>query len=227
VTNAALTKPAAPERPSVDWPARYVAEADEIFNRYRAGTDAALHNFDWRKAEIRLQDAADQGRTDDETMGKLALAKGYDALERLSVGLYTDKEAAAFRAEARRDFDEAERRMPQNADAHLAMARIFVYSMPDLTRARTEFAAAEKLGAKPTPRDIEEQADAWRIHAQQMASTNPREAWEAAQQARGLYRQIPRFDKADDHLKELARIRKPAPKMYAQKNSAHRGRRWQ
>ena len=55
-------------------------------------------------AEIRLQDAVDQGRADDETLGKLALAKGYAALEQLSVGVYSDKEAAATRLEARRRF---------------------------------------------------------------------------------------------------------------------------
>jgi hypothetical protein len=49
----------------------------------------------------------------------------------------------------------------------------------------------------------------------------------AARQARGLYRQIPHFDKADDHLKDLTRIRKPGPKTPAQKTNAHRGRRWQ
>jgi hypothetical protein len=49
----------------------------------------------------------------------------------------------------------------------------------------------------------------------------------AAQQARAFYRQIPHFDKADDHLKDLARIRKPGPKTSTQKNNAHRGRRWQ
>ena len=221
VKKAALAIPE--PAPRVDWPARFVAEADAILNAYSAGSDPALHDFDWRKAEIRLQDAVDQGRTDDETLGKLALAKGYAALERLSVGLYTDKEAAAFRAEARRDFDEAERRMPQNADAHLAMARIFVYSMPDLTRARTEFAAAEKLGAKPTPRDIEEQADAWRIHAQQLENSSPRDAWIAAQQARALYRQVQGFDKADMHLKELTRIHQPV----LRKTYARGGRRWQ
>ena len=98
-----------------------------------------------------MQDAVDQGRTDDRTLSKLALAKGYAALERLSVGLYPKKEEAALRAEACREFDEAERRSPLSADAHLAMARIYVYSVPDLVKARAEFAAAEKLGAKFGP----------------------------------------------------------------------------
>jgi eukaryotic-like serine/threonine-protein kinase len=237
----ATIKPNPP--PRIDWPAKYVAEADEIFDAYRVGSDPALRHFDWRMAEIRLQDAVEQGLADDETKGKLALAKGYAALERLSVGLYSDKEAAATRVEARRDFDEAERSMPQSADAHLAMARLYVYSMPDLAKARAEFAAAEKLGAKFGPREIEEQADACRIRAQQLASSNPREAWNAAQQARALYRRVAGFDRADEHLNELARIHQPGAKKFVgqafkptaglspgasqQKGSVHRSRRWQ
>ncbi len=220
VKRASASKAAAPT--PIDWPAKYVAEADEIFAAYRAGTDPALHDFDWYKAQIRLQDAVEQGRTGDETLGKLALAKGYVTLERLSVGLYTDKVAARMRVEARRDFDEAERRMPQSADAHLAMARIYVYSMPNLAQARAEFTVAEKLGAKFGPRDIEEQADAWRIRAQQLQSSNPRQSWEAAQQARTLYWHIAGFDKADERLKELARIHPPSPK----KTYAVRSGRW-
>jgi eukaryotic-like serine/threonine-protein kinase len=219
---------AKPDPPRIDWPARYVAEADTVFDAYRTGSDPALRNFDWRMAEIRLQDAVDQGRKDDETLGKLALAKGYGALEQLSVGLYSDKEAAAKRVDARREFDEAESRMPQSADAHLAMARIYVYSMPDLGKARAEFAAAEKLGAKFGRRETEEQADAWRIHAQQLASSNPHEAWNAAQQARALYRRIPGFDRANEHLNELARIHQTGGgRTHSQKNNGRRNRRWQ
>jgi eukaryotic-like serine/threonine-protein kinase len=226
VKNVAATV-ATPDPPRVDWPARYVAEADDVFSAYRAGSDPVLRHFDWRMAEIRLQDAVDQGRTDDETLGKLALAKGYSALERLSVGIYSDKEAAETRVDARRDFDEAERRIPQSADTHVAMARIYVYSMPDLAKARTEFAAAEKLGAKFGPREIEEEADAWRIRAQQLETSNPREAWNAAQQARTLYRQVAGFDRANEHLNDLARIhRAGAKKTYAQKSNARGSRRW-
>jgi hypothetical protein len=222
----ATAKPDPP--PGIDWPAKYVTEADQIFGAYRSGSDPALRHFDWRMAEIRLQDAVDQGRADDETLGKLALAKGYAALEQLSVGLYRDKEAAATRVEARRDFDEAERRMPQSADAHLAMARIYVYSMPDLAKARAEFADAQKLGAKFGPREIEEEADAFRIRAQQIASSNPRDAWIAAQQARTLYRRVAGFDRANEHLNELSKIHQPSgKKMYAQKSSVRRSRRWQ
>jgi len=218
-----VTTPSAPiPEPSIDWPARYIAEADGILAAYRASSDPVLHHFDWHKAEIRLQDAADQGRRDDETLGKLALAKGYAVLEHLSVGEFSDAGAAQLRKEARSDFEEAAKRIPKSADARLALARVFVYSMPDLDRALAEFHQAETRGAKLGPREIEAQADAYRIRAQQVESSAPREAWQAAQTARTLYRKVGDFDRAQEHLQELAPIHQPT----ARKTPTHRSHRW-
>jgi hypothetical protein len=111
--------------------------------------------------------------------------------------------------------------MPKSADAHLALARVFVYSMPDLDRALAEFHQAEALGAQLGPREIEAQADAYRIRAQQVESIAPREAWQAAQTARSLYRQVGDFDRAKEHLQELATIRQPAAK-----RTPRRSRQW-
>jgi len=222
---AAKPKPAKPApmpEPSIDWPAHYIAEADGILAAYRASSDPVLHHFDWHKAEIRLQDAADQGRRDDATLGKLALAKGYAALERLSVGEFSDTGAAQLRQEARGDFEDAARRIPKGADAHLALARVFVYSMPDLDRALAEFHQAETLGAKLGPREIEAQGDAYRIRAQQVEWSAPREAWQAAQTARALYRKVGDFDRVKEHLQELAAIHQPT----ARKTPIHRSHRW-
>jgi hypothetical protein len=220
---AAVEKAAPPPKPDppIDWPAQHIAEADAILARYRASSDPVLRDFDWQRAEIRLQDAADSGRADDETLGKLALTKGYAALERLSVGDFTDAGAAKVREEARADFEEALRRMPHSADPHLALARIFVYSMPDLDRALMEIHQAETLGAKLGPREIEEQADAWRIRAQQLEPAAPRQAWQAAQTARALYRKVRDFDRAQERLQELTLIHAPA-----RKTASHRSYRW-
>jgi tetratricopeptide (TPR) repeat protein len=219
---AAPAKPAPKPEVLIDWPAHYIAEADSILAAYRASSDPVLHHFDWHEAEIHLQVAADQGRGDDQTLGKLALAKGYAVLEHLSVGEFSDAGAAHLRQEARADFEEAARRMPGSADAHLALARVFVYSMPDLDRALAEFHQAETLGAKLGPREIEAQADAYRIRAQQVASIASREAWQAAQTARSLYLKVGDFDRAKEHLQELAAIHQPA----ARKTPTHRSHRW-
>jgi tetratricopeptide (TPR) repeat protein len=212
VKPVALEKPAPPPAPSIDWRLHSIADADAILAAYRATSDPVLHHFDWHKAEIRLQDAADQGRQDDETLGKLALAKGYTVLDRLSVGDFTDNRVAQLRKEAQADFEEALARMPRSVDPHLALARIFVYSMPDLDRALAEFRQSEKLGAKFGPREMEEQADAYRIRAQQLGPSAPREAWQTAQIARSLYRKIGNFDRAQQHLQELSMIHPPARK---------------
>jgi eukaryotic-like serine/threonine-protein kinase len=214
VNPAAMAKPAVLPAPDsvVDRDAQHIAEADRILAEYRNSSDPVLHDFDWHKAEIRLQDAADSGRAGDEMLGKLALAKGYAVLEHLSVGDFTDNRVAQLRKEARADFEEAARRLPQSPDPHLALARIFVYSMPDLDRALAEFHQAETLGAKFGPRELEEQADAYRIRAQQLEPGAPREAWQAAQMARPLYRKLGDFDRAQQHLQELALIHPPSRK---------------
>lgn len=214
---AHIPAPAAPA--PVDWPARYIEQADAILTAYTHSSDPALRDFDWYKAELRLQDAVDQGRASDEALSKLALAKGYFALERLSRGPATDKEAVELRAQALSDFEEAARQAPQSPEPHLALARVYVYSMPDLGRTRAEFAAAEKLGAKLGPREIEEEADAWRIRAQQLRASNARGSREAARQAIALYRRVSPFDKSNERLKELKTLSQPA-------RPAHRRTAW-
>ena len=52
--------------------------------------------------------------------------------------------------------------MPQSPDPHLALARVYVYSLPKVDQALAEFAAAEKLGAVLGPRELDQQADAYR-----------------------------------------------------------------
>jgi hypothetical protein len=220
---AAAAKFEPPPPPPVDWAANYIADADGILASYRNSDDPALRHFDWRMARTQLQNAVKLGRDGDVILGKLALAKGYDALEQLSVGVGSSKEEVALRIAARKDFEEALRRMPASPEPHLALARIYVYSMPDLNRALIEFSAARKLGAAFGKREVEEQADAWRIRAQQVASTNPRESWDDAQSARELYHSVPGYDRADEHLKELARIHQPSP---SHRVYAYRGRRW-
>jgi eukaryotic-like serine/threonine-protein kinase len=219
VNKPVVKKPAPPPEPVIDWPAQHIAEADAILAAYRASSDPVLRHFDWLKAEIRLQDAVDLGRGNDEILGKLALAKGYTALEHLSLGEFSDAGAGQLRKQARDDFEEAVRRMPKSADGHLALARIFVYSLPNLDRALAEFHQAETLGAKFGPREMEEQADAYRIRAQQLERSQPREAWQAAQTARAIYRNLGAFDRAQEHLQELTLIRRPALKRAAVRRS--------
>lgn len=184
-------------------PLMYVAAAERIFESYRASADASLHDFDWQKAEICLERAVELGRGDDRTLGSLALARGYATLERLAGAHYSEAAAVQLRYYARDQFAMAAAKMPQNAEPHLALARVYVYSLADVDQAMEEFAAAERLGTAPGRREIEQQADAYRMRAEKEAPAAPRRAWQDAQTARGLYQRIAGFGQVDQHLREL------------------------
>ena len=198
-----LPPPAPKVAAEADLPHLYIAAAADIIQAYASATHLYLSNFDWHKAEIYLQRAIALGVNDDATQGRLALVRGYATLERLGGGEYSPAAAAKLRVEARDEFASAARKMPTDSNPHLALARIYVYSLPDPEAAMREFAAAEKLGAKIGAREIEEQADVYRIRAMREAKTSPRQSRLDAETARTYYRRIPGFDQADAHLRDL------------------------
>ena len=141
---------APPEENLAQW---YVASADRILDAYRTSADPWLYEFDWPKAEICLERAVQLGAGDDRTLAKLALARGYATLERLNGAQYSDTAAALLRLKARDEFMLASLKSPADAAPHLALARVYVYSLPDPEKAMAEFAAAERCGARArTPR---------------------------------------------------------------------------
>jgi len=190
----------------------YTEPAEKIIESYESSSDPALDDFDWHKAEILLQHAVAAGDTSPRTAGELALAKGYATLERLASGDYSGGAAAQLSAEARADFAKAETAVPALAAPHLAMARLYVYTLPNVGKAMVEFAAAERLGATLGRREIEQQGDAYRLRAERTAVRDPRQAWSDALAARDLYGRVRGFDQVEAHVKELARIRYGAPR---------------
>ena len=106
----------------------------------------------------------------------------------------------------------ASAKAPADPAPHVALARVYVYSLPDPEKAMAEFAAAERLGAVLGRREVEQQGDVYRIRAQQELAHDWRQAMRDADVARGFYRRIPGFDEADRHLRELERIHAPAPR---------------
>jgi hypothetical protein len=200
--------------PEPDLPRWYIATATGIIDAYAAGAHLYLSDFDWHKAEICLERAVALGAKDDQTLGKLELTRGYANLERLGGSEYSPQQAAHLRFQARDAFLAATQKMPDDPKPHLALARVYVYSLPDAEGAMREFAAAEKLGATLGRREIEEQGDAYRIRALREWRTSPRKARRDADTARGFYRRIQGFDQADAHLREVVRI-SAAPKKKA------------
>jgi hypothetical protein len=190
----------------------YVASADRILEAYRSSPDPWLYEFDWPKAEICLERAVQLGAADDRTQAKLGLARGYATLERLNGAHYSENAASLLRLKARDEFLLASLKSPTDAAPHLALARVYVYSLPDPEKAMSEFAEAERRGAVLGRREVEQQGDVYRIRAQQELPRDWRRAMRDADVARSFYRRIPGFDEADRHLRALDQIRPPAPR---------------
>jgi len=190
----------------------YVASADRILEAYRSSPDPWLYEFDWPKAEICLERAVQLGAADDRTQAKLGLARGYATLERLNGAHYSENAASLLRLKARDEFLLASLKSPTDAAPHLALARVYVYSLPDPEKAMSEFAEAERRGAMLGRREVEQQGDVYRIRAQQELPRDWRRAMRDADVARSFYRRIPGFDEADRHLRALDQIRPPAPR---------------
>src|ERR1017187_1418608 len=204
-----MVKTPPPEENLAQW---YVAVADRILDSYRVSTDPRLSEFDWHKAEICLERAVQLGAGDDRTLAKLALARGYATLERLNGAQYSETAATGLRLKARDELVLAASKAPADSAPHLALARVYVFSLPDPEKAMAEFAAAERLGAVLGPREVEQQGDVYRIRAHQELAHDWRQAKRDADVARALYQRIPGFDEADRHLRELDRIHAPSPR---------------
>jgi len=190
----------------------YLASADRILEAYRTSPDPWLYEFDWPKAEICLDRAVQLGAGDDRTLAKLGLARGYATLKRLNGAHYSENAASLLRLKARDEFLLASLKSPTDAAPHLALARVYVYSLPDPEKAMSEFAEAERRGAVLGSREVEQQGDVYRIRAQQELPRDWRRAMRDADVARSFYRRIPGFDEADRHLRTLDQIRPPAPR---------------
>jgi len=214
-----IAKNSAP--PKIETPDIYLAAADRILEGFRTSADPSLHDFDWRKAEVCLERAKELGARDAALPGKLALCRGYASLERLNGESYDDPAATRLRRQALEQFEIAARELPASPAPHLALARVYVYSLPNVERAMAEFAAAQLQGAAMGRREVEQEADAYRIRAELGAGESPELAWQDAQTARGLYDRIRGYDLVDEHLEGLERLQAATARA-----KARRSRRW-
>jgi hypothetical protein len=149
--------------PKEDLPLLYAQAGRRILESYRNSSEFSLHNFDWHKAEIYLDRAAELSGKEDRILGELALTRGYATLERLDGARYSAAAAAKLREYDRAQFALAAEKIPASPDPHLALARLYVYSIPDAGKAMSEFEQAERLGATLGQREFAQEADAYRI----------------------------------------------------------------
>ena len=187
-----------------------------VLDSYRRSSDPSLRHFDWPKAELFLRRAADLGAGGKDTTGKLALARGYAGLASILDWQGGDRtQLQSLRETARARFAEAAADMPQSPDPHLALARVYIYSLPALESALWEFRVAERLGYRLGPREIEQQADGYRLRGlEELYDGDLAAAREDFGAARSLYRKIPGFSMADYHLRQIPDI-EPIPVRHA------------
>jgi eukaryotic-like serine/threonine-protein kinase len=206
---AATVPPSAPSPPRAPALAGlFTFEAEQVLAAWRASDDNALVDFDWPKAAVCLERARDLGGSNDRVLSELALSRGYAAL---AVGADSESTVALFH--------EAARLQPGAAAPHLALARLFVYAVPNVEIALEEFAVAERLGATLGAREIEQQGDAYRLRAERLRNVRPRQAWADGQQARAFYSRIAGFDLVPEHRRELAAFRSPAPATHSRRGA--------
>ena len=146
-------------------------------------------------------------------------------------------------------FQEAATLIPRAVDPHLGLARIYVYSVKNVGKAIAELHEAERLGFKPGPREMEQEADGYRFRAYQELA-DARKAHNTSRdeetrdlqlaqrdfdRARRLYEPIIGFSKVDVALREVDQddrarqqleefLKEPLP---VKRKIALRSRRWQ
>jgi eukaryotic-like serine/threonine-protein kinase len=203
------TPPARVASVPVPVPAPAANSNEGLAQLYSAEADRAMQTQDWQKAEVCLRRAVELGAGDDTTLGRLALSRGFAAMERLEGGQYSAATAPQWSAAARQEFEEAARRLPRDAGPHLALAQLDVYWLHDVERAMAEFHVAEELGAIIGRREIEQQGDAYRLAALRESAASPQTAWQHAQMARAAYERVRGFNHVEDSLHALDRIHRP------------------
>lgn len=136
---------------------RYTAEADRVIADYREASESTPVTLrDWRRAQAALASAMNLAPSDKSVRGKYSLINGFLAL----------KTNAA--RDARFDFEEARRLLPDSPDPHLGLAQIQM-SQGNLDEAQDELNKAEHNGFRPGRREQRDLADGYRIRGERWA----------------------------------------------------------
>jgi serine/threonine protein kinase len=140
-----------------------VQAADEIINSYRNSSDPDIQHFAWQKAVVCLRHAFETEPADHAIQGKLALSIGYVNLVHANTEPSGNRLAATQTAQA--NFNEAVSLIPNAPDPHLALARVYIYNHRNIGKGAAELHEAQRLGFQLGPREMEQQADGYRLRA--------------------------------------------------------------
>lgn len=183
-----------------------MAAANDVIEGYRNSSDPSVANFNWGKAQLCLKHVLEMDAKDRGARGRLALCEGYARLGTDALG-------------AKSRFESAASDWAGSPDPHLALARVYVYTLHNVGMAMVQFHEAEQLGFRPGPREFEQQADAYLYRAEQefrqwqQAAHAPKAEQAHAlllaqrdfDRARGLYEPITGFSKVSQNLDQLYR----------------------
>ncbi len=132
----------------------YLEAANGVIERYHNSTDPQIQNFDWTKAVVCLQHALEIEPNDKAARGKLALCQGY-----------VDLEQAASEHDAGQKFLESAALLPRSPDPQLGLAYVSVYVEKNVGAALAKLHEAQRLGYQLGPREFAEEADGYRVRA--------------------------------------------------------------
>ncbi len=216
-----------------------VTEGDRIIDSYRNSPEPLTTKFDWPRAQIVLEHAQDLAADNPSVQGKLALVNGYMDLN-LAIGpeISVRQHMQVRVIHSWENFDKAAKLLPNAPDPYLGLARLYVYSFRDLDKAIEEWDQAEQRHYKLGSREIEQEADGFRLRAQkEMYELHDRTAAkEALARAKELYQSINGYNDVAQRLQIVAQDERelnppPAPAPPARvtlaKKSARQTRRSQ
>ncbi len=150
VKHSIFTMPLYPARRSLR--NRYTAEADRVIADYREASDSTpVTTRDWKRAHESLASAMSIS-PDDKIRGKYSLINGFLALK-------------TNLKQARNDFEESARLLPDSPDPHLGLALVQM-SQNNLDEAEEELRKAERNGFKAGRREQRSLADGYRLRGE-------------------------------------------------------------
>jgi serine/threonine protein kinase len=187
----------------------YVAEGDRIIVNYRNSPRPGTTDYDWPRAQTLLEHAQELEPTDPAIHGKLALVKGYVNLNLASGAQMSVRQHMQDRVtRSWQEFDQAVSLLPNSPDPHLGLARLYVYSYRDLDKAIEEWNKAEQRKYKLGPREIQQEADGFRLRAEK-EMTDPHDhaaAQEDLAHAKELYKSIHDYEGVAQRLQFVSQV---------------------
>jgi serine/threonine protein kinase/Flp pilus assembly protein TadD len=176
---------------------KLVEAADRVIAAYRNDAQP-LFEGDWKRARTVLAHAL-EADPDNDVRGRLRLCDGH--LARINGVAHHNPVTLNT---AVQDFNEAQSLLPKSPDPELGLARLYVYGLKDIDKARDALNQAESRGYNPGPRDLAQLADGYADRAGRL--------WLDSRDVRGLPQEKEQIQRASaDYQTALGLYQSIAP----------------